>query len=273
MGGERADGSRRLIALMLLAALLAAGCADPASPQRDNYLDPDGNYYQNPGIEFLAGPPEGATIAQDEVCYRWRGTGYASQFTHRLDARSWSEWSDADSARFGYLDDGGHQFLIYARTDLGVGGGPWRRGFEVNAAPSPGLITVPWRIWADSGSFFSITVIKKGAGPIRAARIAISYPAAFVLRQDVYIGSCWYPPLGTVHSADSSRPGVIDITYWLTPAGAVTAGDAVIHARFRAVRAVAVDSLGIGPASCLITASGDTVALSARRGGIISISQ
>lgn len=273
MGHEPGAGRGRRASPLLLAVLLAAGCANPVTPARDNYLDPDGTNFQNPGVEFLAGPSEGTTVTQDEVSFRWRGTGYAIQFNHRLDSRGWSEWSDADSARFRYLDDGPHQFMIYAQTGLGVVGGPWYRRFTADVAPSPGLIAVPWRTWTDRGSFFSITLLKKGVGPVNKARMTIMYPPALVLPQNVSPGSCWYPPVGMVRVADSSSPGVIDITCWLAPAGSVTSGNVLVQACFQALGVVTIDSIGIGPASCLITANGDTVAAPVRRGGIISISQ
>lgn len=257
----------------LLALLLAGGCADPVMPGRNNPFDPGGTDYNNPGVELLAGPAEGTVIAQCDVTFRWRGTGKATWFKYQLDNTGWYDWSASDSARFGFLDDGSHQFQIYAKTDIGVVQGPLERRFAVDAAPSPSLISVPWRARTLCGSFVAFALMKKGIGPITEARLVLTYPATALQRINIAPGSCWSVTGGTIIITDNSRAGLIDVLFRLAPAGTATSGDALAVVLFQAVNPLTEDSIVIAPASYLSASGGDTVALTARRGSIITIAQ
>jgi hypothetical protein len=261
------------VLVLALAIGLAAGCADPARPVRDNPLDSVGTNYHNPGVELLAGPPEGTVVRQGDVTFRWRGTGKANRFKHQLDNAGWSDWSAADSARFDFLDDGNHLFAIYAKTDCVVQGTPLQSRFTVDAVDSPAMLTVPWHAQAKQSDTIYIQVMKQGGGPIAQARLMLSYHTAVLGYCATYAGNGWYQSGDTASIVDSSSPGMVDVIIRLSPPGSGMAGDAIALVKFVALGPVAADPLAITPAAFLRSVSGDTLVLTSRRGSIITISQ
>ncbi len=270
MGSDR----RRLDILAAAALLLAAGCADPEMPERDNPFDPGGTGFHDPGIELLAGPADGAVVTADQAAFRWRGTGYASLYSWCLDGGAWHDWTAVDSARLRHLDDGPHVFSVSAKTAAGVRmATPFQRRFIVDAVAAPCLVTVPRLVATGVGRMFSAQVRREGAAPLSAARVMLTYDPALMRLDHVYPHADWTAAGGQLVVTDSSAGGVIDVRYRLEPPGAGNPGSGIALLVMTALGAAEADSVIFTPAACLIGLSGDTIALAAVRGSIVTIDQ
>lgn len=116
---------RALAAALLLSAFALAGCSKLKldAPAHSNPVDPDNPDFIQPGVEFTAGPNEGASVTTGSVAFRWKGLGAASQFQYRLDTLAWSNWAEDTSVTLGSLQEGSRRFQVQARDAGGYQGG------------------------------------------------------------------------------------------------------------------------------------------------------
>jgi hypothetical protein len=271
---DRERNGRSAALLLALALMLACGCADPDKPERDNPFDPGGTDFHDPGVELVSGPTNNAVIHQDAVTYRWRGTGKANAYNWKMDDDEWNGWSTRDTARYQFLDDGGHRFMLYARSDYGISQTtPLECRFTVDAVDSPALVTVPWHARVNAGNEVSFFLTRKGGGPIARARLVLSYDPAVLTFETVYPGNAWYQSGDTVSVADSSRAGLVDVAIRLSPPGIGAAGGFIAQLMFRArgISLLTTDSLTLTQATVLEGLGGDTLALTTRRGSVVTI--
>jgi hypothetical protein len=262
---SRRSRARTLAAITLA---LAAGCAAPVMPDRDNPRDPAGIDFHDPGVELLAGPSNDSVINESDVTFRWRGTGQADSYSCQLDGGDWRDWSTQDSIRYHFLDDGRHVFRLRAGTDHGIYQLiPSQYSFIVDAVASPALAIVPWH-GKTTIHQFSVAIVKKGVGSLSQARLVVSYDQSVLNYDFTTAGSCW--PSNRIVTS-SSIPGQVDVTIRLSPVGAGTSGDVVAWMYFTPLRPAAASPIAFTPATRLIGVSGDTLALTMLRGSVYTV--
>jgi hypothetical protein len=255
--------------LAAIIVALAAGCTAPVMPVRDNPRDPDGTDYHNPGVELLSGPSNDSVIHENEVAFRWRGTGKADSFTCQLDAGDWLPWSTRDSVRYHFLDDGRHMFRLRAKSDHGILQlTPSQFSFNVDAVAGPALVSSPWHSRVTSNKQFSIQIGKKAVGPLSQAHLVVSYDQSVLNYDFTSAGSCW--PANRIVTSNST-PGQVDVTIRLSPVGAGTSGDIVAWMYFTPTSQAAASPIEFTPATHLIGVSGDTLAVTLLRGSVLTV--
>lgn len=127
----------------LMAILILATCdvvTTDIEEEGDNPVDPENPDYEPPDVSVFAGLHQGDTLFQDNITVKWRGNNKKCEYSYNLDKKGWSSWKKNSVAKFNYLNEGHHQFLVKARYNAeDVQEEPVIIDFYVDAIQGPAL--------------------------------------------------------------------------------------------------------------------------------------
>lgn len=127
----------------LMAILILATCdvvTTDIEEEGNNPVDPENPDYEPPNVSVIAGIHQGDTLFQDNISVKWRGNNKKCEYSYNLDKKGWSSWKKDSVAKFNYLNEGHHQFLVKARYNAeDVQEEPIIIDFYVDAIQGPAL--------------------------------------------------------------------------------------------------------------------------------------
>ncbi|NQV14686.1 hypothetical protein HQ531_04445 [bacterium] len=173
---------KNLYILPLVLILTIWGCSshnDLEPP--DNPLDPGNPDYESPTVEIISGPSEGQVVEATAVTIAWEGNESASEYRYKFDSSVWTEWDEATSQNFDYLDEGNHSFEIQARS---INGDEQSTAtlldFEVDAVAGPSVLVYPYQQLGAPGDTLVYQIIAEEVSDLFAAECNVQFDGDFL---------------------------------------------------------------------------------------------
>lgn len=236
----------RLYLALLVATLLAAGCAKPSAPQHTNLFDPDNADYKNPRLEITSGPADGQDISTTGTTFAWEGKGSAYEYSWRcVDLYgfngAWSDWGTGASCTLTNMYEGLHAFEVRAKNQNGDVGQTVARSFTVNNVNGPALMIYPRVLTVNATQTFDVyCMLEEATANVGSAHLVLQFPEANLQLQSVTAGAIWTANSGTVVGPyPNNSPGTVDVSLGVAgghPAGVNGSGQ-LLKLTFQAMHA------------------------------------
>ena len=177
--------------LVITALVFIMGCSSHEElPPPDNPFDAGNPNYVSPTAVIVSGPSEGEMINSTAVSIAWEGNESASEYRYNFDSSIWSEWSDATSKTFDYLDEGNHNFEIQARSINGIEQlTAASRSFTVNALEGLTVVVFPYGQTGSAGDTLMYQIIVDEVIDLSAIEYRMIFDNQYLELIDVYNGS------------------------------------------------------------------------------------
>lgn len=162
--------------LLAMFGVLLFGCSTLEElPPPNNPFDPANPDYEGPAVEMLSGPVSGETVASSSVVFTWQGNATATETRSRLGGGEWSEWGNVTSRTFEYLDEGGYQLEVMARSLNGaVQEIPTSVDFEVDAVPGPAALVYPFLQTGTRGDTLRFEIVLEEVADLFAVEVKLN---------------------------------------------------------------------------------------------------
>ena len=195
----------RINPYILILVLLFLSC-EKIEPNLDNPRDPDSPDYEPPTVSLIAGPTDGDTIETSTVEFEWEGNQTQILFSHSLDGSSWSLWSSQKYARFDYLDEGTHVFIINGKYQGGEEVAyPDTAVFIVDAIQGPSLRFYRLYNSVSNNEQFTVDIIAEEVDSVSGAEINVEFDAIYLYLDSISIGDFFSLSGGEIIAFDSLR--------------------------------------------------------------------
>ena len=151
---------------------------DDVVPIQDNPLDPGNEDYVEPTIAFLSELNNGDIISTETLYLAWQGNELVTEYRHKLDSFSWTDWSEDASTTLEYLDEGEHTISIQSRYLSGDTSSVVSLSFFVDAVKGPALNFYPRHHAITQGDTVTFQVLAEEVTDLMAAEIHLLYDSS-----------------------------------------------------------------------------------------------
>lgn len=180
-----------LIALITIASIFFACSPNDDLVPPTNPFDPDNPDYELPHASITGTISYGEVIDTTSVTLFWNGNATAYEYSYRLNENDWSDWTIDTFVTFHYLDEGGYQFDIKARTNqtVPVEGTPRAFHFAVDAVKGPAMMVCPRYKEVSVGEEFEIEILAEEVENVMGAEIELTFDPSIIQVKDVIYGA------------------------------------------------------------------------------------